>query len=71
MLDSKEQEEKEFPMLQIIDGRMLRTFVIVCLVLAILVGLFLLIGAHAAHAAVHLQSIKPCPQDPYCYQYHQ
>ena len=32
-------------MLQIIDGRLLRTLVIACLLLALIMGLFLLIGA--------------------------
>ncbi len=69
MLDSKEQEEKELTMLQIIDGRLLRTLVIACLVLALIVGLFLLMGAHAAHTAAPLHAIIPCgPQDPHCKQ---
>ncbi len=49
-------------MLQIIDGRLLRSFLIACLVLAIVVGLFLLLGAYVAHAPVPLHSgIVPCP----------
>ncbi len=54
-------------MLQIIDGRLLRTLVIACLVLALIVGLFLLMGAHAAHTAAPLHAIIPCPQS-WCHQ---
>lgn len=56
-------------MLQIIDSRLLRTLAITCLVLAIIVGLFLLMGAHAAHTAAPLHAIIPCgPQYPHCHQ---
>lgn len=69
MLDSKEQAEKELTMLQIIDGHLLRTLVIACLVLALIMGLFLLIGAHAAHATAPLHAVVPCgPDYPHCYQ---
>jgi len=54
---------------QIIDGRLLRTLVIACVVLAVIVGFFLLMGAHAAHTAVPLHAIIPCgPQTPHCNQ---
>lgn len=56
-------------MLQIIDGRLLRTLVIACLVLAIIAGLFLLMGAHAAHTVAPLHTIVPCgPMEPHCQQ---
>jgi len=47
-------------MLQIIDGRLLRTLVIACLLLALIMGLFLLIGAHAVHASAPLHAVAPC-----------
>ena len=45
---------------QIIDGRLLRTLVIMCLVLVIIAGLFLLMGGHAAHASAPLHAVAPC-----------
>jgi hypothetical protein len=56
-------------MYRIIDGHLLRTLMIACILLAILVGLFLLMGAHAAHSAAPLHAIVPCgPDAPWCHQ---
>jgi len=53
----------------IINIQLLRAIVIACILLAILVSLFLLMGAHAAHFTPPLQAIVPCgPQNGWCHQ---